>query len=327
MFDRLPRLFDPTPHTVEAWLVRMGRPEVSARDLKAFEAWLDADPARLADYQALKTTRREARTLKATLTGELAAIPARPRKATPRSRNLLIGGPILAALCVAVAGVALWPRLAPDPMTGATTYAAATGEIRDVVLADGSHVTLDTGSTIRVAMANDARRVVLDRGQAYFEVQHDTARPFRVGVGDRQVVVTGTRFVTTLSGDAASVALLQGSVSLTFGAGQTLKMKPGDGVSYRVNETGQSWRQVDPVETAPWRERRLVFRDAPVSEVVAQLSRYTPVRLVADPALAKVRVTAVFPLDGQDSVVERIDRLLPVAITASGPQTVTVRPE
>jgi len=327
MFDRLPRLFDPTPRTAEAWLVRMGRPGVSARDLEAFEAWLDADPARLDDYQALKATQREARALKAELTAELATIPARPRRTTARSRGLLVAGPVLAALCVAVVGVALRPRLASDPMAGATTYAAATGEIREVLLADGSHVTLDTGSTIRVAMADDARHVVLDRGQAYFDVRHDTARPFDVGVGDRRVVVTGTRFVTTLAGEAASVALLQGSVSLMSGSGQTLKMKPGDGVSYRVRLTGQSWSHIDPVEIAPWRERRLVFRDAPVTEVVAQLSRYTPVRLVADPALARVRVTAVFPLDGEDSVVERIDRLLPVAITASGPQTVTVRPE
>ena len=328
MLDRLPRLFEPTPRTAEAWLVRMGRPEVSARDHEAFEAWLDADPARLDDYQALKTAQREARALKSELTAELAAIPARPRRSvTARPRGLLIGGPVLAALCVAVVGVALWPRLAPDPMAGATTYAAATGEIREVVLADGSHVTLDTGSTIRVALADDARHVVLDRGQAYFAVHHDTARPFEVGVGDRQVVVTGTRFVTTLSGDAASVALLQGSVSLRSGSGQMLKMKPGDGVAYRVKQAGQSWSRIDPVETAPWRERRLVFRDAPVTEVVAQLSRYTPVRLVADPALARVKITAVFPLDGEDSVVERIDRLLPVAITPSGPQTVTVRPE
>ena len=328
MFDRLPRLFDPTPRTAEAWVVRMGRPAVSTRDLKSFEAWLNADPARLADYQALKTARRDVRGLKANLTAELAAIPARPRRATPsRSRGLLIGGPVLAAVCVAVLGVALWPRLAPDPLAGATTYAAATGEIREVVLADGSHVTLNTGSTIRVALADDARHVVLDRGQAYFDVHHDAARPFEVGVGDRQVVVTGTRFVTSLDGDAASIALLQGSVSLFSGSGQTLRMKPGDGVSYRAHQAGQIWSQIAPAETAPWRDRRLVFRDAPVSEVVAQLSRYTPMRLVADPDLAKVRVTAVFPLDGQDSVVDRIDRLLPVAITPSGPETVTVRPE
>lgn len=326
MFDRLPRLFDPAPRTAEAWLVRMGRPEVSARDLEAFEAWLDADPARLEDYQALKTAQRQARVLKPELTAELAAIPRR-RPAVARSRGLLIGGPVLAALCLAVVGVALWSRLAPDPMAGATTYASATGEIRDVVLADGSRVTLDTGSTIRVALAGNARHVVLDQGQAWFDVHHDTARPFAVAVGDRRVVVTGTRFVTALSGDAASVALLQGSVALVSRSGQTLKMTPSDSVSYRVKQAGQTWSRIDPVETAPWRERRLVFRDTPVTEVLAQLSRYTPVQLITDPALEKVRVTAVFPLEGEDSVVDRIDRLLPVAITASGPQTVTVRPE
>jgi len=332
MPDRLSHLFEPKPRTVEAWLVRMGRPRVSARDLAAFEAWLDGDPDRLEDYQALKATQRHARALKSSLTAELAEIPRRRRPAAARSRGLLIGGPVLAALSVAVLVAALWPRLPvfspTDPMAGAAIYATETGEIREVRLADGSRVTLDTGSAIRVILADDVRHVVVDRGQAYFDVFHDASRPFEVGLADRQVTVTGTRFTTTLASGTASVALLEGSVSLSSRSGPVVRMRPGDAVTYRAGQRVQTVSRVDPAQTAPWRDRRLVFRDEPVSEVLAELARYTPVRLQSDdPALRRVRVTAVFPLDGEGSIVERIDKLLPVSTTPSGPGVVTVRAE
>lgn len=332
MLDRLINLFEPTPRTGEAWLVRMGRPQVSVRDLTAFEAWLDGDITRLDEYQALKATQRQARALKADFTAELSQIPRQRRASRSPSRGLLIGGPVVAALSVAVLLVVVWPQLPlispADPMAGAAIYSTEVGEIREVKLADGSQVTLDTGSAIRVVLADDVRHVVLDRGQAYFDVFHDAAHPFEVGLADRQVTVTGTRFTTALAGGAASVALLEGSVSLSSKSGPVLHMRPGDAVSYRAGETAQTATHIDPTETAPWRNRQLVFRDEPVSEVLAELSRYTPVRLkMDDPELRRLRVTAVFPLDGDSSIVERIDQLLPVSMGSSEAGVVTVHPE
>ena len=332
MLDRLTRLLEPTPRTVEAWLVRMGRPQVSARDLTAFEAWLDRDPARLDEYQSLKATQRETRVLKADLTAEMSKIPRKPRVSRPGSAGLWIGGPVLAALSVAVLLVAVWPRLPSsspaDPMAGTAVYSTDVGEIRELRLADGSQVTLDTESSIRVVLADDVRHVVLDRGQAYFDVFHDKARPFEVGLADRRVTVTGTRFTTALSGGAASVALLQGSVSLSSKSGPVLHMRPGDAVSYRAGLPSQTLGHVNPAETASWRNRLLVFRDEPVSQVLAELSRYTPVRLkMDDPGLGRLRVTAVFPLDDGSSIVERIDQLLPVSTMSAEAGVVTVHPE
>lgn len=333
MLDRLTRLFDPTPRTAEAWLVRMGRAEVSARDLEGFEAWLDAEPARLGEYQALKSTHREARALKSALTAELAILPRKPA-ASRRPGWPVVAGPAVAVLSAAILAVTLWPGLSPfgpiDPMSGAMTYQTTVGEVRDVHLADGSTVTLDTGSVVRVALRPDARQVVVERGQAYFQVSHNPDRPFRVDLADRTVVVTGTRFVTRLEGDAARVTLLEGSVNLSpaSGSGFSFHLSPGDTVVYEPGRPVRLEARIDPAEAAPWRQRRLVFRDARLSDALAELSRYTPVRLVADdPALDRQRVTAVFPLEGDGSVVDRIDRLFPVTITPSGPGSVVVRPE
>lgn len=332
MLDRLTRLFDTTPRTAEAWLVRMGRAEVGARDLEAFEAWLEADPAHLEDYQALKATHRQARDLKSALTAELAAIPRKAAR-NRRVRWPVIAGPAVAALGALVIAIAVRPDLSPfaaDPMAGAVTYQTPVGEVRDVRLADGSTATLDTDTVLRVTLHDDVRQVVIERGQAYFDVSHDLNRPFRVDVADRTVVVTGTRFVTRLEGHAAHVTLLEGSVDLVpmSGEGFSLRLSPGDIVAYEAGRPTRLEAQIDPSEDAPWRQRRLVFRDAPLSTALAELSRYTPVRLqIDDPALDRQRITAVFPLEGQGSVIQRIDRLFPVSITSTGTNTAVVRAE
>lgn len=332
MLDRLTRLLEPTPRTAEAWLVRMGRPDASPRDLAALEAWLDADPARLDAYQALKATHRQTAALRSRLTAEIAAVPRAKPRAVRRSRRMWLGAPVLAGLAVAALAITIRPDLFPvgrtDPMTGAVVHTTRVGEIRDIQLADGTVATLDTGSVIRVAVAGARRRVVLDRGQAYFDVRPDANRPFEVDAADRKIVVTGTRFVVARSGNQGAVTLFEGAVSLTKGSGRAIHMTPGDAASYQAGVSRVQLTRTDPGEDAPWRRRQLVFRDTPLSEVVTELSRYTTETITADdPRLQGQRVTAVFPLDGDRSVVDHIDRLLPVVVDRTRAGAVTIRPE
>jgi transmembrane sensor len=327
MLDRLVRLFERQPRTAEDWVVRLGRPDVSPRDLDAFEAWLDADPRRLEDYSHLKASARESQALRAEFVGDLNMIPhAAKARRRPRAVWLVpaVGG-LTAALVIAV-----WP--ARDPMAGAATYQTAVGEIREVVLADGSHVTLDTATTLRARLDGQVRRIALDKGSAYFAVAHDKAHPFQVALADRQVIVTGTHFTTGLRGDQARVAVLEGSVAVSRARldqadalRDAARLKPGDQVSYRAGAPLVREARVDPAQAAAWREHRLIFQDAALADVVAELSRYTQTRIrIADPALGHRRVTAIFPLDGADSVIARADRLLPISVTRTGPAEVTI---
>lgn len=329
MLHRLVRLFERQPRTAQDWVVRLGRAEVSPRDLDAFEAWLDADPRRLEDYSALKAVARESQALRAEFLGDLNLIP-RAAKARRRPRAAWLV-PALGGLAAAALVVAVWP--ARDPMAGATTYQTAVGEIREVVLADGSRVTLDTATTLRARLDGPVRRIALDKGTAYFAVAHDKAHPFQVALADRQVIVTGTHFTTGLRGDQARVAVLEGSVAVSRARPDqadalrdAARLKPGDQVSYRAGASLVREARIDPAQAAAWREHRLIFQDAALAEVVAELSRYTETRIrITDPALGRRRVTAIFPLDGVESVIARADRLLPISVTRTGPDEVTVR--
>lgn len=329
MLDRFAAFFERQPRSAEDWVVRLGRPGVPRATQAAFERWLSADLANLADYEAAKGLLRETQSLRAELLGELNLIPPAP---TARKRQTSAGWtPVALAggLVAAVLAVAIAPTLVhrfQDPLTGATTYTTVVGEIRDVTLADGSVVTLDTATTLRAKVDGRVRRLALDKGAAYFAVAHDKAHPFQVALADRQVVVTGTHFATSLRDGRAKVELLEGSVEVRQPRVSTepVRLTPGDQVSYQAGGAVRHEVRIDPATAVAWRQRRLIFQDAALSEVLAELGRYTDARIrLADPALGRQRVTAMLPLDGRDTVISRAAKVLPVTLSRTAPGEVT----
>lgn len=333
MIDRFAAFFERKPRTAEDWVVRLGRPDAPRSTLAAFERWLAADPRNLDEYQDAKGLLRETRELRSELLGELNLIPPAPVAARRRPKAgwtpvALAGGLVAAVLAVAIA-----PTLVTrfnDPLAGAATYTTAVGEIRDVTLADGSVVTLDTATTLRAKVDGKVRRLSLDKGGAYFAVAHDKAHPFRVALADRQVTVTGTHFATSLREGRARVELLEGSVEVSQPRASTepVRLVPGDQVSYQAGGAVTREARIDPATAVAWRQRRLVFQDAALSQVLAELGRYTDARIrLADPALGRQRVTAMLPLDGRGTVIDRAAKVLPVRLnrTTSGEVVATAR--
>lgn len=327
MIQSLAALFDRRPRTAEGWLARMGRPRVGTRDQANFLAWLEEDHDHLRQYETAKADHAALSVLRGAFDADLAQLKAGKVRTEPR-RWLVAGGLALAA----VAGVALLaPRLASDGPR-VVTYDSAPGRITDVVLSDGSRVTLDAGSTIQVAMTDDARRVTLTRGAAFFDVAHEADHPFQVALADRRVIVTGTRFEAALREGGGEVSLLDGRVVLGLrdvGARRALdgatRLNPGDRAVFKTGEADVLER-VDVEMATAWRKRRLVFHDAPLSEVLIAASRYSDRPLIAaDDRLAQVRVTAVLPLEGEGGLVERMDALLPIAMEPTAGGAVRVR--
>jgi transmembrane sensor len=329
MFGRFTALFASQPRTAEDWLARMGRPNVGARDQAAFLAWLEADPDHLRQYEQVKADIASLQSLRGAFAQDLARLSHRQRAAPTARRLVLTGGAAFAAAAVAAVLLAPRPPVAPEDRR----YASAPGEITDVVLADGSRVTLDADSAIRVTLADDARRVILERGSAYFDVAHDAVHPFQVAVADRRVIVTGTRFVTTLTGDGAQVSLLQGRVLIgRRDAAQkgaldgAVILSPGERAAFREGRPGLEKALADLETATAWRRRRLVFRDAPLSDVVAAAARYSNAPLVAaDPRLSRVKVTTVLPLEGEGTIADRMAALLPLRMERATDGRVMVR--
>ncbi len=309
----------------ERWVVRLRAADCSEEERKAFERWRAADPrhdrahraaqalwsglAGLAEDPQMQAWRRQAQR------SSQDALHAR------RRRGLLFAG--AGALAAGVLGVALlpqwWPGSAP-----AERYITARGEQRSIVLADGSQLQLNTETVLQVRMGRRARELVLEQGEAIFQVAHDARRPFRVQVGSAAVTALGTRFnIRMREGDEAAVTLLEGSVAIeSTDPPQSRKLVPGQ----RLTMLGGAWRtEAADLETAAsWTEGRLVFKSVPLAQVVAEVNRYGPGMLVLGaPELGQLNVSGVFRIGEPARMLRALEHAFPVrAEPRSGGQTV-----
>lgn len=205
-----------------------------------------------------------------------------------------------AAAVVLVAGAAIAWSLMPQ------TYTTRIGEQRLIQLADGSQVTLNTDSRIEVRVDSHERHVELARGEAYFDVAKLGGAPFVVESGRSEVRVTGTRFNVRDSNDGVRVDVLEGRVlagahAATRPAGAAVLLA-AQAVSLDSNGLVR-WRgaaDIDHVDD--WRRGRVYFNETPLRDAVADMNRYSTVRLViTTPGIADLPVSGVFRAGASDS--------------------------
>ena len=122
---------------------------------------------------------------------------------------------VAASLVMAtVLGLLIFGQQTVNPEISMDRYVARVGEQKVVNLNDGSVITLNTGSELLVGLSDQSRKIILRRGEAYFEVARDSERPFTVDAGLRSVTVLGTEFNIRKSPDRLQVAVSEGLVAI-----------------------------------------------------------------------------------------------------------------
>lgn len=276
------------------WRARLSADDVTSADRQAHRAWLGASVANAAAWDEVSGVWSLFDGA-----GELAESTALRRTARRRKAPLpWIPAAVAAGLVLSVGGgLALWQARAPalpaaTAPASATQYATALGEVRQVRLADGSIVTLDAQSAMRVRFDGRRRDVWLEAGRARFQVAHDKAHPFVVTARGRSVTALGTVFDVELLPQAVNVTLMQGKVSVRA-ARQEMLMTPGERVV--AADRGAWTLQPFDAEAAGWPAGRLVFDNQPLRNVAAEMNRYSLRKLtIADPAVAATPISGVF---------------------------------
>lgn len=294
------------------WLVR--RSEVSnERDNEEFYSWLAADPRHGEAYETLARIFEDV--------GQVDGIADLPRDSVWRR----IGGkaPAVAFACVAMLA-ALW-ALPSLTLETAESFETAIGQTRTLTLADGSSVTLGADSEIQIRIGESARGARLERGEAFFDVAPDPARPFIVRAGGAFVRVVGTRFDVHRGVQRVRISVLEGRVEVRDARALTLAP-----AAVRVLTAGQRTEVEErppyvavasvspPVESAPvtdmWRSGRLTYDDVRLEEVIADINRYyAPGARLMTPEVADLRVTAAFETTEIESFFSALEAALPVS--------------
>jgi transmembrane sensor len=296
-----------------AWLVRLQRDPVTEVDGLEFDAWLEAAATHRAAYAEAVALWHEFATCGNEIADELAAAQAPQPAPSPKvSRRWVAGGAGGLAIAAGLA-VAVLPTLMSQP--AAQTYITGKGQHQTIRLADGSTVDLNAETRLSVTMGKAERKIVLGDGEAIFDVAHDSARPFTVQAADHIVRDVGTQFdVRSRQGDL-TITVARGEVEIRpAGASQGRPVRLTPGQRLEIAQTGVEHLQaVNPQEALSWRAGRLVYRDQPLADVVADLNRQFVEQIdIADPDLAKTPITGVVVLDDPHSVIARLSLMLPI---------------
>ncbi len=287
----------PTLHAASEWFARIRGGDADAASEPAWQEFI-ANPD-----NELALEQREAAF---TLSGELAGSPQiqallaqadRDLRSAPRAPRRRYWGLAAAAAVAAVAvGIALILR---GTSAEVAQYATARAEERVINLVDGSVITLNTNTSVRVTYSGDRRQVDLLRGEALFSVAHDASRPFEVHALSGVTTAVGTRFDVEIgTADSADVSVLEGTVTVsgTGGtAGAPVAVTAGQAVRYGSDGAVSEPHPADLGRIKGWELHRIVFSDVPLGQALEDYNRYSAVPIVLkSPQMESRHINGVF---------------------------------
>jgi transmembrane sensor len=293
-----------------AWHLRLR--DADAVEWEEFTAWLVQDPAHNDAYEAvaLRDAQLDEVLAQASFPEPATNAPSdEPDEQTAppnRMRWLALAASVALALFLAIQFLA--PRADP--------YAIETepGETRTIALADGGTIVVNGGSHI-VLDRKDKRIAELVRGEAHFTVVHDAADPFVVTIGESRLVDIGTVFNVVREGEDLRVAVAEGAVryegqeSVELAAGQAMH-RMADG---RIAVTR---RQASAI--GGWVDGTLVYDQAPLADVAADITRTTGIAVDLAPGLEQRRFSGDIQIRGDRAALrDRVAAVLGLAVDAN----------
>lgn len=241
---------------------------------------------------------------------------------------------------------------------GIQVYSTQTAEIRDILLSDGSVVTLGARSNIEVTINGDERHVTLVNGEAFFDVEKDKDRPFLVRSNGTQITVVGTRFNVHKGPTGLEVAVEEGIVEVSLqGYGQATDEDRGPTVSSSKSPVNSELEteQISPplvamleageqitsisggifsdikisdaaMPPSSWRKGRLIYTDARFAELVADVNRYFDGHLeLGSKEVGDMRISGVFWTANIDELIHTLPENLPVELTDRGNNSILIK--
>ena len=274
-------------------------------DWAAFTGWLEADPRHRVALDQVALADAAVMDHRAKLASAFAANDDAPAR-RPRPRRLAWGG---AAIAASLAAILSFQQLAPHAQTYETGAQA-----RLVTLADGSAIRLAPRSRLEV----DRTEVSLEGG-AWFDIRHDPARQLSVKAGGLEISDIGTRFDIQASAGQVRVAVSEGRVRVSSEAmGHPVDLTQGQGLAFDPKGGTATVSRVPGTNIGAWRNGRLSYNAAPLSLVVADLSRYAGIKVAVAGDLGDRRFTGTLVIGDGKTALRDLSQLMDLELGRSG---------
>jgi transmembrane sensor len=205
-------------------------------------------------------------------------------------RNLLA----IAAVFIGFVGIGFWFVI---PKNHPVIYETAFNIQKKINLADGSVITLQPNTKIEVPAAyNKLRRtIIMDAGEAWFEVIHNSRKSFIVELGSTQIKDIGTSFTIHKAPNSIDVSVSSGKIAFVkLSTRETKELKAGFGVTFDVQR--ESFGIIQATDSVKAAKRLLVFKNTPLSEVIGNIQKVYGKKIMINEGIANKTFTG--QLDG-----------------------------
>lgn len=292
------------------WLLRNREAGQPAAEQAAFRDWL-ADVENARAYRAAELLMGEARNAIASDPTLRRLEVHRPGRARPVA-SLILAAALVGGSFLALDGPM---RLRADVMSGS-------GEMPVITLADGSTLQLNASSAVAYDYTAERRTVRLLRGQAYFEVARDPARPFTVEASDTRVTALGTAFDVRLGEERTDVTVTHSAVLAAFADARQAPLRVSQGEQVQLDHATRqgALRPSDALTALAWRRGQLVVDNAPLAFVVEEMNRHFAGRIViASGDLSRRRVSGTLMVSDTQASLDYLEQALRLTVNKLGP--------
>lgn len=304
------------------WVARMDSGAWTAEDEAALQAWLAEDVARHglllrahADWLAVDEALAPARTATFDARKALASV------ASPLWRRRKV----LAGMAAAVgAGVVVKSQLLDS-----NVYKTKLGEIRRVPLTDGSAVTVNSSTDLKVRMETQSRLIDLERGEAWFEVAKDARRPFVVVAGQVKARAIGTAFSVRRREADVEVMVTEGIVEAWSEEDSAQRIRLAAGQRALVNETGAI--HFEPTSASlvdralAWRGGMIDLNGTALADAADEFNRYNQRKIIiASPEVAGEQFDGLFRINDPEGFAKAVKSSLNVTVNTDDPKVIRI---
>jgi transmembrane sensor len=299
----------PDPLLDEAidWIVRLKNAQVTTADMAALREWRDRSDAHERAFTRAAQIFRCAGIAASELSSESANGAGNRLVGHVLGRRAVLGGAVAAAAAgfvVVRPPFGLWSSL----QELSADYRTSKGEQRKIEILSGVSIELNTQTSMALRRQNDRTEIQLISGEAAVKATRSASDPLVMLADNGRITASQAKFNARCSGDQVFVTCLEGMIDIERG-GTSVRLRETEQVSYSSAEIGKL-SSVDTEQVTAWQSGLLIFRDRPLGNVVDEVNRYRPGKIIiVNAELNKRLVNGTFQIDKLDNFVPQVEQL------------------
>ncbi|WP_249977005.1 FecR family protein [Vreelandella olivaria] len=293
--------------TAIRWHLRLKDDSASDQDRHSFQAWMNQSEHHVVAYQNAIQLWEEIELPALLLYQQRHQQRARPRSLPhrPQKRSMRWGWATAAVLMLTMLlGFEFWrdPARMDRWMADMST---PPGQLQRTLLEDGSTLLLDGNSAIDITMNATGRELFLRRGRLWMDAAQQQ-RPLLINAGEVSILVLGTHFSVSRFHSRTTITVGEGAVTVSDAQHRQTLLSAGQQLTVQNGEFGDI-QEVDPLLALAWKEGRIIFNQASIDDIVEQLERMHPGRILFNAQeFAELSFSGSFPANQPDTLIDTL---------------------